>query len=314
MTIDPQYVGHQLRTAGIRFDAGETVAFARQLESIAARTYDVVYPDPKSFSLIPIAAGVESMAEFYTWRAFDRAGVAKRIVNFADDVPTVDIQGTENITPIATYADGYQYTLFDMRRAQMLNVDLDQKRALAARDVLNRKIDRVAAFGDAEVNITGFVNNPNVPVVAPTTGNWATAADVQILSDLYKMEQTIVTNSRGLEEPDTLVVPPSTMGIIATKPAGVNLQDTVLDVFLRRSRFIRNVESWYQLETANAAGTGPRIVAYKRDPTKLELVLPLAFEQEPPQARNFAFVVNCLARCGGVVFYYPRSASYMDGI
>ena len=55
------------------------------------------------------------------------------------------------------------------------------------------------------------------------------------------------------------------------------------------------------MDFADAAGTGPRMLTYQRDPEILELIIPQDFEQFPPQARNLAFVVPCHARIGGVV-------------
>lgn len=296
-----------------RFDAGETATFARQLESIAARTYDVVYPELKAELLIPAAGDVNPGAEYYTWRSYDRAGQAVRIANYADDLPRVDVKGSENTTPIAGYGDSYGYSIQDLRRAKMAGVDLDQKRALTARELVARKIDAVAAFGDSAVGIPGFLNNSNVPLVSPATGGWATATDLQILNDLYAIERAIVQTTKDIEQPDTLVLGPTHMGLIATKPLGTNADHTILEVFLKRARYIKNVESWYQMELANAGLNGPRVMAYRRDPTKVELVLPVPYDQEPPQAKNLAFVVNCHARCGGTVFHYPKSAAYMDG-
>ena len=77
---------------------------------------------------------------------------------------------------------------------------------------------------------------------------------------------------------------------------------------------ITDVDFWHKLDLADAAGTGPRMVTYQRDPEVLELVIPQEFEQFPPQARNLAFVVPCHARVGGVVVYYPLAIVYTDGL
>lgn len=315
MKITPAFIARQLDAQGVRYDANETAVFARSLEHISATIYEVKYPELKATSLIPVNAAVDPGAEFYTWRLFDRAGAAKRLVNYADDFPRVDVQASENVTPIASYGDAYGYSMQDIRRAALAGVDLDTRRAMAAREALARKIDLVAAFGDDEANIPGFLRDSNVPVVAQDFGAWDAAArtGAEILTDLQKLERSIVLLTNDLEQPDTLLVPPSLMAIIATKPASALVPTvSVLEYFLQKSRYVKNVESWYHLETGDVAGTGQRIVMYKRDPTKVELVLPVEFEQLPPQARNMAFVVNCHARTGGVVFHYPKSAAFMD--
>lgn len=304
---------------GQRLDANETAIFARALEHVQVQTYDILYPELKALLLAPIIGGVDPGAEWFDWRGFQRYGAATRITNYADDSPRVDVNGSEERTKIEHYGDSYAYSVQDLRRISMASVGmpLDQRRALAAREILARKLDKIVAFGDPTVPIMsgGILNYPNVPLVTPITGGWTTATAAEILADLFYFERTIYVGSNGVEMPDTLILPPSRMGIIATTPASsINPEVTILDVFLKKAMFIRNVEDWYTLETADAALTGPRAVAYRRDPTKLGSIVPLEFNQLPPEPRNYSFVVNCEARCGGAVFFYPLSAAYMDGI
>jgi hypothetical protein len=55
------------------------------------------------------------------------------------------------------------------------------------------------------------------------------------------------------------------------------------------------------------------VVAYLRNPEVLELEIPQDFEQFAPERRNLEFIVNCHARCGGVLVYQPLAMAYMDG-
>ena len=86
---------------------------------------------------------------------------------------------------------------------------------------------------------------------------------------------------------------------------------TILRSFLANNPYIRNIDQWYRLDGAGAGGKNRGIV-YKRDPMVLEGVVPLDFEQLPPQARNLEFVVPCQARCGGVKIYQPSAMRYVD--
>jgi hypothetical protein len=84
--------------------------------------------------------------------------------------------------------------------------------------------------------------------------------------------------------------------------------------FLNSNPFIRNIDQWHKLNEADAAGTGPRVVAYLRNPEVLELEIPQDFEQFAPERRNLEFIVNCHARCGGVLVYQPLAMAFMDGV
>ena len=89
---------------------------------------------------------------------------------------------------------------------------------------------------------------------------------------------------------------------------------TAMQAFLQSNPYITRIESWNKLALADAAGTGPRAVCYKRDPEVLELVIPQEYEELPPQPKGFMYDIPCHARCGGVVVYYPLAMAYMDGL
>jgi hypothetical protein len=319
--IDARTIELAAAGAGMHLDADETASFARSLEHVNQQVFEVRYPDLKGTALVPVNGAVDPGADFYTWTLYDRFGRAARIENMADDFPRVDAKGEQFTTPVKSYGDAYAYTVQDLRRASLAQkmglgyLDLDTRRAMAAREAIARKIDSVIAFGDSEVGIPGFLNNANVPIPAVAVGTWENAARTgeEILRDVFKLERAIITDTKDVEQPDTLLLPPSLMAIFATKPASATVPTvSCLEYFLQKARYIRQVESWYHLETASA-GNAQRIVAYRRDPQKVEAVLPIEFEQLPPQARNLAFTINCHSRCGGTVFHYPHSASYMDG-
>lgn len=322
MRTDIERTQRLLKDMGIRLDANETATFARQLEHIQAQTYDVLYPEVRALELVPQIGGVDPGAKFFTFRQFDMAGSAAMTANYADDAPRVDVQGQELSSPIKHYSDSYAWSVADLRASALamrslggIGMPIDARRAQAAAKIMGRRIDSCIAIGESTVSgLTGFVNNSNVPIVSPAVGTWSAHSGEEILSDLRKLEASIITLSKDIHRPNTLVVPPSLMGIIASKPASALVPNmTVLEVFLKNARYIKAVESWYALETADANGTGPRVVAYDRSPEMLGCVVPMLFNQLPPEARNFAFVVNCEAQCGGTVFFYPKSAAYMDG-
>lgn len=316
---DPRFLGWANRigeTTGMfeRSDAGESAVFARQLEYVYSQTYDVKYPEFKARLFIPMDTSVPAGAETYTYRQFDEVGMAALISDYSGDLPSVNLLGKEFTGKCRSIGTSYSYSIQDVRRANMANLPLETSLPAVARRVTEAKIDALAAFGDTTAGLVGFLNQPNVPLVSAITGSWATATADQIIADLDKLVNSIVTGSNGIHAPDTLLLPIEQFLRLNNLQKSAASDKTVLQWYLENNAFIKNIDQWHVLSTADAARTGPRAVCYTRTPEMLGLVVSQEFEQFPPQAENLAFTVPCHARVGGVKMTYPLSAAYMDGI
>lgn len=300
-----------------RNDANETATFTRKLEYVLNKTLDRKYPDLKARSFLPVNSEIPSGAESFVWRSFDYAGMARIIANFADDLPLVDVIAGERSQLLKSIADGFHYSIQDLRASALAGTQLDVKRAQAARKVCENTLEQIAAIGNAAAGLPGFVNNPNVTILSAPgdlTGNWPSATSQQILDDLNTIVRKMVVTTKEAFKPDTLLLSTDRFELIASKIMAPGTDSrNILRVFLENQTHIRNVDSWTMLDKADAAGTGPRAVAYCRSPEYVELVIPQEFEQLPPQAVNLAFKVPCHMRIGGVVIYYPLSLIYADG-
>jgi len=308
-----QLLRQLLEANGVRMDDAMTAVLSRQLEYVKAQTYDIEYSKLKAREFIPISNEVPEGAEAMVYRSWDETGMAKVISDYADDLPMVDALAKEHMVTFTDLGDAYSWTVRDLKRAAFGGIPLDAKKAQAARNVLERKIDDIAAFGLPEKALPGFLNHPNVPEIAAVNGDWlnpATTPD-QILADLFALEQAVINQTLEVHEADTLLLPVPLYGKIATTSYGANSDRTILRYFLENAQSIKNVDKWSKLNTAGDAGA-PRAVAYARTPEVVEFQIPQEFEQLPPQQRNMSYVVNCLARVGGVLFYRPLAAAYMD--
>lgn len=299
-------------------DAKFTSVLDDELEFIKARTFDIQYPELKARMFIPVSNEADPGAESITYRQWDEYGMAKIIANYADDLDLVDALVEEFTSPVQSIGKAYQFSIQDLRRAAMSGNSLDQRRARAARRAIERGIEQIAATGaingKSAGGLGGFLNNPNVPLVTPITGTWSGATAAEIIADMNKLVSSVVTSTKETQVPDTILMDQASFALISQKPVAVDNQTTVLRSFLANNPYVRNIDTWVLLENADVAGTGPRLVCYKRDPEILSLEIPQEFEQLPPEARNLSFVVNCHARVGGVLIYYPLAVAYMDGI
>jgi hypothetical protein len=320
--MDPSFdftFGGKLSKKGkFRGDVGESVFFARQLEAIRPKTYDLKLVNLLSRQLIPVDNSVGNGIDVITFRQYTPVGMAKIISDYATDFPRADVFGQEFSSPVRSIGAAYGYNIQEIRKAMQAGVDLEQRRANAARRFVEEKIDTVGRVGDSQSGLLGLLNQANttaftVPNGALGTATWVTKTADEILADLNGIANGIVSSTKHVEIPDTIVLPGAQHALISTKPRSTVSDTTILEFFLKTSPWIKRVLPWDQLTGAGAAGKD-RMVCYRIDPDALQLVIPQEFEQFPPQAEGMEFKTHCHARCGGVIVYYPLSISYGDGI
>lgn len=310
----------------VNLDAGETVFFTRELESIKAKTYDVIKAPLKAFELIPVDSSVGTGAESIVYQQYDMVGMAKIISNYADDLPRADVKGKEFVAKVKSVGDSYGYNLQEIRAAQYAGKPLQQRKADAAQRAQRETWNRVAFYGDEEHGLPGLLTNPNIPaasVAADGTAGataWTAKTPTQILRDMNDLVNGIVTLTKGAEKPNTLVMPIAQYTLISSTVFGTASDTTILEMFLKNNPFITSVEWADELsaESLAAAGvtdfTGDIMLAYERSPEKLTFEMPQMFEQLPVQERGLEYIVPCHSRIAGVLVYYPLSMSIGEDI
>ncbi len=297
---------------GERLDANETAHFARQLEFVKAQTYDIKFGKLKALDFIPLDTSAPEGAETVTYTQWDEVHAAKIIANMADDLPQVDVHARQFSSDVVSAGAAYQWSIQDIRRAAMAGSDFDTRKARAARNSINRRIDQIGATGAVENNTTGLINDANVPIfVLPNAGAWDTLTALQVLENMNAMAQAVVDQTLEQEEPNTLLLPTAEFGYVAATPMSADNSMTILETFLRNSPYITAVEQWSKLTGAGAGGL-QRAVCYDRSEQALTYNIPLLFESLAPQPRNLSFVVPVHSRIGVVEWHYPLSAVYSD--
>lgn len=318
-----------------RLDADESIFFNRQLESIMARSFDVLYPELKAIRLIPVDTSAGPGADSITYRQFNTVGLAKVIANYADDLPRADILGKEFTSKVRSIGGSYGYSLQEVRSAAQADRPLQQMKANAARRANDQTVDKIAwlakSTDELYGGLIGFLFAPNITTgTAPagaTTGKvpWWTAvpADhknpLEILEDLNNLISDIVDLTKGVEVPDTIIMPIKQFSHLQTTKLEAGTDTTIMQFFLANNPSVTSIEWVNELKALAplpSGGAGPSDIAvcYKRSPDKLSLQIPSPYEQLPAQERNLEFVVPTHSRHGGVIVHYPLSASILEGI
>ncbi len=302
----------------MHLDGAEQVFFDNQLALIKSRTYDVQHKALKALMLLPVSTEQDGGAENIIWREFDAVGVAKIVSDYANDYPRVDIGGEEHTSPIKEIGDSYGYSIKEIRRAQKAGVSLDAKKAEAARRAIDEKQDSIAWKGDAKGKLPGFINNPNITEYVASNGAggsklWANKTADEIVADFAAIISAAPESTNGIESPDTVILPLSLYNKLQNTPYGSNRDKTILQFIRENYPQITRID-WVQELVGAGAGNTNRVMAYARDPLKVEVQIPQRFEQMPPQLSGKVYEIICSQSTGGTIVYYPQSVVFCDGL
>lgn len=303
-------------------DSAESIFFQRELEHVKAKSYDVLYPELKSRSLIPISREAGAGALNITYYQYDMSGMAKVIANFADDLPRADVKGRPFTSIVQTLGAAYGYNLQEIQSARMAGKPLEQRRSDAAKRAVMQKESAVAWSGEAASGLPGLLSNANIgsyTVPADGTGAsklWTTKTPALILRDMNALVNKVFSDTKGVFTADTLLLPLAQYALIAATPRSDTASDTtILAYFLKNNPFIKSVEWVNEMLAAGTITPGADVMlAYKKDPMVLTQEIADDFKQLEPEKRNLEYVIDCVERFGGVIVYYPLAIVKGEGI
>ena len=302
----------------IRLDAGEQVFFDEQLALVKSRTYDVKHKALKALMLLPVSTEQDGGADKIIWRSYDQVGMAKIVADYANDFPRADIAGEEHITPVKDLGASYAYSLKEIRRAQKAGVSLDAKRAEAARRSIDELQDKIAWFGNAKAKLPGFINAQGISEYVAANGAgggkaWSGKTADEIVADFAGLITAASEATNGIENPDTVILPLALYNKLMTTPYGSNRDKTIMGFIRENYPQITRID-WVSDLAGAGAGNTNRVMAYSRDPLKVEVQIPQRFEQFPPQQTGLVYDIICSQSTGGTIVYYPLSVVFCDGL
>lgn len=308
------------RRLGERFDASESVFFARELEWVRAQAFEVQYEELKGRSLVSINREASPADELFTYQIFDHVGQAKIAAGYETPGPRVDIFGSEVSQRFHGIIDAYGWSFQDLRASIRARKRLPMRKAKAAREAIERKIDTLILTGDTDLTLTGLFNQTatgvdiaNVALGVAASRTWALKTADEILLDLNEIASFSHINSKEVESASRLLMPLASLDQISTRRLGDGSDTTILKHFLANSPFIKEVRAHSQLDTAGVTNTR-RMVAYDPRPDRMEMPISQEFEQFAPQFVGYEILTNCHARASALALYRPLSLVYRDGM
>lgn len=319
-----------LESKQTRFDSAEeaSVFFARELDHVKAKSYDVEYPELTALQIFPITHDVDEGADTVTYYSYDKKGLAKIIDNYSDDLPRADVDGKPSTAHIKSIGVSYGYSIQEMRASRMANKNLDARKAESARYSNDKTVNTIAWRGDDTSGLMGVLSTgQSIPLYTISAGatsgktKWIEKTPDEILDDINGMAKWVALTTKNVERPDTLCIPADVYMHIATKripDTGI----TVLKFLLDNSPYIKDIVSTAELNADSvetnpfAAATGGQGVAFlfTNNPDKLSLENPMPYKQYAAQPKNLETVIPCESRTAGVIVYYPLSALIAVGV
>jgi hypothetical protein len=298
-------------------DAAENVFFQRQLEEIDALARDVKYAKLKGRMFIPTKP-LGAATETYTYRQFDKRAKPAPMQDHSDDLPLVNVHGSEFSFPLRSFGLAFGYTRDEIAAAAMGGVPLDTMRATACREGLAQYIDAVCAVGDSTFGLKGLLTLANTEVYTTPAGaaggkNWFWTnkkTPDEIIADLNGMKRQVIVNSKEIESPTRLILATALHEYISNT-ARASVSDTTILKFWSMNNPDVEITRWERCAGAGTS-TSNRTVMYDPSVLNLSLLMAIEYEQLAPQFKNFTSVVNARVKTGGVVAPYPKSVIYGD--
>lgn len=307
-------------------DADQGIYFNDQLRVIKNANMEIIRGELEAFKLLPTDVNLSNAVETIVFRTYDAVGMAKLIANYAKDLPRVDLNAKENFAKVKSVGASYGYSVQEIRAANAQGFNLDGKKGQVAAEKHRELWNSVAFYGDKEFNLPGLLNNPNIPVESASADgsggvtSWEQKTPKQIVADLNRLVNNMVKATRGVEKPDTLLLSHDAHSHITSTNMGNGSDTTIEQYFLKNNKYIKNIESLFALSADDLASNGVTdfegdiAIIYKKDPSKLELVMPQLYEEFPPQMDGLDYEINTHSRIAGVLVYKPLSLRILEGI
>lgn len=305
--FDLETIIAQAMANGLRLDEGQSIFMARQLDYLKSKAYEVEYGPMSALSIFPVTSELPDDVLTFTYGVWDNVGMAKVIADYSDDLPSVDANYREETGRIWRLGDSYHYSLDEMKGAMRTGRDLNAKKSTAARKAFDTKVNDIVWLGDADHQILGVFQQPNIPVIV--SAGWTTPEIAA--AELEQGVTGIATLTMGNHRANRIVIPPSVNKVLAKLiPNGGGM--TYADLFNKTNPGL-TWEQAYELENIDGNGTKACLI-FEYDPDNLSVEIPEQFNQLPPQARNLHWQVPCTGKTTGLQVYRPLTVQFITGI
>lgn len=291
---------------------------AQELEEMEANAYMVEFPELKMRKIFPVLK-VNPGKNISSYKAYETKGSVKWLNGTAKDLPRVGVGAKKVSAPLEPFGTTVAYDYFDLLAAAAGDDKLDDMLMVAARQESETHIDNTILNGAADVNITGWLDNPDIPtsnVPNGTSGfpDWANKTAQEIASDINSVNSETVVDTLEVEECTKLALP--TDRFLYLQETIVSGTDSSLLTYMVKNTWVKSVENFVTLPAFATAGAGSTaiMIGFNPEPTKVQYILGMDTTFLPVQVDILEYITPVVAKCGGLRIRKPKSMRRKEGI
>lgn len=289
---------------------------------------DVANPMPKG--LVPFNLEVPAYQDDYSYNVMTNAGIAEFYTGAADDIPQVSHGRQKVYGKLEKIALGTSWDYYDMQRDIAEGLNMIPKELEIIKRGHDHKLDNIAWFGNATLNIPGLSNFPGVPAsFLPGDGTagatmLATKTAAQMYRDLTTMGLAVSSTTKGVFGTGTLLMGMQPYNALSTTRISTtgDTGTTVLEAYLRTQTVNPfGIKSILPCPILDGKGVFPNSslgILYNGDPRYVEAFIADYFrvfnDVEGGETSNFKSSLSVISKTGGTVVYQPLSMTYYTGI
>lgn len=299
-----------------RNDAPSLGAFLRELEDIETEVQHEEYSEQQfaNGAIVPLDILNKPGVRRTTYRKTTAVGSFKLQRNYSTEIPMVNLLSEEYTQEIHKWVGGYYISDDDIEAAKLqLEMSIEQEDVSSVREAAMQQLNGLIAFGDPDLGMEGFLNySQALHTFSPIKFDSSSTAN-QILAMLNDSATAIVTLTKQVEKPDTLVIPVKQWNYLTTARIDNTLEKTLMKQFLENSPYIKNVEVLNECEGAGIDSTDV-MVMYRRDKKKFKAMIFEDFAFKPMERKGFGYQRPAYFRYAGLRVYRPYSIHIVAGI
>ena len=276
------------------------------------------FPGIRYPGLIPVDNSAPEWVKTVDYFSMDVSGQARWTADRARDLNLVGTELGKASSEVHMADIGYDYGLEEVNQASALGMSLANEKAVAARLIYERTVDKVAFTGDTEKGWEGLFNSSAVTAISASTGSWASATEAQILADCNELLTGVFTATNEIAMADTLLLPSVKHQYISSTRLG-DTQSPIYQFLQTANAYTAetgqplNIRSSRGLDAAGAGSTA-RMVAYRNSAEVMKMHVPMRHRFLPVQIQGLTYQIPGIFRLGGLDIRLPGEVRYSDGI
>lgn len=274
-------------------------------------------------SIVPTEADLEAGAAEVVRDTIEEVGDAEIITDGAFDMPVVDVSASEDRYKALMIGSAFSYTFAQERAIEFGKSDINDRKMMAARRSIAERHNRIAAYGDARVGITGMLNNASV-ILNNSSFNANTATSDDLTGFFVDELKAAHRNSNNVEMPMDVLIPTGLFFLLVKKRVADSSQTalTYIKLALSEEDIKFNLIKCDECDSANleacgvqAGGTNKdRVSFFVKDPEVIERHIELTqlMPAEWVSVKNGRRVYPMFSCTTPTIINYPGAMRYID--